>query len=102
MLDERIKTYESLKDDHETLRACKYKTERSYKQRYAFLKKVGAFALQQARFIPVRRRELTSVDMRALALGDESETSVGIPVRERSRNLVEQAEQSVQATRPWL
>jgi hypothetical protein len=48
--------------------------------------------------IPVRRGELTSADRGALALGNESETTVGIPSTERSRKLVEQVEQSAQAT----
>ncbi|MDR2417616.1 MAG: transposase [Treponema sp.] len=53
--------------------------------------------------IPVQRGKSTSVDMGALAFGNnKSETAVGIPVTERSRNLVEQAEQSAQATSPCL
>ena len=40
--------------------------------------------------------ELTSVDMAALALGNKGETAVG------SRNFEEQAEQSTQASSPYL
>ncbi|MDR2418625.1 MAG: hypothetical protein LBD79_06185 [Treponema sp.] len=47
--------------------------------------------------VPAQCGESTSVDMRALALGDKGETIVESPVTEGSRNLVEQAEQSAQA-----
>lgn len=46
MLEERIKVYEELKDDNETLYDYKYKTEKQYKQEYTFLKEVDAKALQ--------------------------------------------------------
>jgi putative transposase len=49
MLAERIGTYETLKDNPEALYAHTYKTEKDYKQDYAFLKEVDAVALQQAR-----------------------------------------------------
>ena len=44
----------------------------------------------------MQRGELTSVDMAALALGNKGETAVG------SRNFEEQAEQSTQASSPYL
>ncbi|MDR0635979.1 MAG: helix-turn-helix domain-containing protein [Treponema sp.] len=37
MLDERIKTYEALKNNREALTAHTYKTEKEYKQEYTFL-----------------------------------------------------------------
>ena len=49
MLGERIKTYESLKDNRKVLSAYMYKTEKKYKQEYEFLKKTDTFALQQVR-----------------------------------------------------
>jgi len=49
MLEERIQVYESLKDDKPALYNYKYKTEKEYKQRHPFLKKVDSIALQSAR-----------------------------------------------------
>lgn len=46
MLEERIKTYELLKDDKISLCNYKYKTEKQYKQEYDFLKDVDSKALQ--------------------------------------------------------
>ncbi len=50
MLFERIQTYEKLKDDRKTLYEYKYKTEKQYKEEYAWLKEdVDSQALQQSR-----------------------------------------------------
>ena len=46
MLEERIRVYEGLKEDKDTLHAHKYKTEREYKELFLFLKLVDAKALQ--------------------------------------------------------
>ncbi|MDR0561984.1 MAG: transposase, partial [Spirochaetaceae bacterium] len=52
--------------------------------------------------IPVRRGELKSADMAALAYGNKSETAVEIPATGRSRNLEEQASKETQASSPRL
>jgi putative transposase len=49
MLDERIQTYQALKDNKEALYTHKYKTEKEYKAQFEFLKEADAFALQHAR-----------------------------------------------------
>ena len=49
MLEERIKIYELLKEDRDSLHDYKYKTEKQYKNRFPFLKKVDSIALQSAR-----------------------------------------------------
>ncbi|MDR2537859.1 MAG: hypothetical protein LBC46_06090 [Treponema sp.] len=75
--------YESLKDSRQALRMT------------VNLRRLGED-------IAARRGELRSVDMEALAFGYDGETAVEIPETGRSRNLVEQAERSAQATSPWL
>lgn len=49
MLSERIEVWEKLKDDKKKLYGYKYRTEKSYKEEFPFLKKVDSVALQQAR-----------------------------------------------------
>jgi putative transposase len=49
MLAEKIKVYEQLKHDKESLYSYKYKTEKDYKQEFEFLSEVSSRALQQAR-----------------------------------------------------
>ena len=49
MLNERIAFYQAHKDDKETLKSHKYKTEKEYKVDFEFLKEVSSRALQQAR-----------------------------------------------------
>jgi len=49
MLDERISIYESLKDDKESLYKYKYITEKSYKEKYEFMKEIDSVSLQQTR-----------------------------------------------------
>ena len=46
MLEEHNKVYEELKEDKDQLYAHKYKTEKQYKEEYAFLKEVDSKALQ--------------------------------------------------------
>ena len=49
MLNERISTYASLKDDKEALYNHKYITEKSYKEKYEFMKEIDSVSLQQTR-----------------------------------------------------
>lgn len=49
MLAERIKVWDELKDDKKKLYGYKYRTEKSYKEEFQFLKEVDSVALQQAR-----------------------------------------------------
>lgn len=49
MLAERIATWEELKNDKEKLYGYKYRTEKSYKEDFEFLKEVDSVALQQSR-----------------------------------------------------
>ena len=49
MLAERINIYNEFKDDKETLNNHKYKTEKSYKNEFGFLKEVDSTSLQQTR-----------------------------------------------------
>ena len=115
MLDERIKTYESLKDDREALSVYMYKhayssalqqvrrnLESVYTNFYQSLKDSRKGELAGFPRFKVKTGELRSVDMKALALGKKGETVVGIPEMGRSRNLVEQVERLVQAISPWL
>ncbi|MBA7512615.1 hypothetical protein ES705_04623 [subsurface metagenome] len=46
MLDERIQSYQELKDDKVSLYSYTYKTEKEYKQEHSFLKEVDSKALQ--------------------------------------------------------
>jgi putative transposase len=48
MLDERIKVYAELKDNHEELYKHQYKSVKDYKEEYEFLKEVDAYALCQS------------------------------------------------------
>ncbi len=49
MLAQRIEVYEKLKDDKETLKSYKYKTEKELKAEFPFLSEASSRALQQAR-----------------------------------------------------
>lgn len=49
MLAERINTWEELKNDKDRLYGYKYRTEKSYKEEFDFLKEVDSVALQQSR-----------------------------------------------------
>lgn len=49
MLEERIRTYKSLKNNKLELYKYKYKTEKQYKEEFEFLKEVDSTAIQQAR-----------------------------------------------------
>jgi len=49
MLSERKKVYERLKDQRNTLKNYKYKTEKQYKVVFPFLKEVDSIALQASR-----------------------------------------------------
>jgi putative transposase len=49
MLAEHKEIYEQLKDNKETLKSYKYKTEKQYKQEFEWLKEVDSIALQQSR-----------------------------------------------------
>ena len=49
MLNERQNVYNSLKDDKDSLKKYKYKTEKEYKEEFEFLKLGSSRALQQSR-----------------------------------------------------
>lgn len=49
MLAERIATWKEFKNDKEKLYGYKYRTEKSYKEEFEFLKEVDSVALQQSR-----------------------------------------------------
>ena len=49
MLDERIEIYDLLKNDKDSLKKFKSKTEKQYKKMFPFLKDVSSWALQQTR-----------------------------------------------------
>ena len=49
MLDERIKVYEEFKDDKDTLKEHKHKTEKEWKREFEWLKDADSQALQQTR-----------------------------------------------------
>jgi putative transposase len=75
MLDERIQTYQALKDNREALFTHKYQTEKEYKARFAFLKEADAYALQQAR----RNLESAYTNFYDSLKGQRQGASMGFP-----------------------